>query len=348
MSTLTTFKSVGLALICMSLLAACASTPPIDPRVIALQDKLEALESNPDLASRGGEALKAAKIAVNQVSGPMKNLRNQEVAYRFYAADRLIQTAEMTARARLAEDRRKELLKEQERLVLEARTLEADIARQQAQQARQSAAEAVALREQALREAAEAERMRDEAKLAHELAVESQLSAENAADLARLEAEEARLVAQTEAERAAQARAEADAARAEMESMRGRLSELEAKQTERGLLITLGDVLFEFNKSELKPGSARNLLPLADVLKERTDQTVLIEGHTDSVGTQAYNLILSEKRAQSVERYLVEQGIDIGRITTKGLGPDFPVADNASAEGRQLNRRVEVILPNLK
>ena len=162
------------------------------------------------------------------------------------------------------------------------------------------------------------------------------------------EAESARLVAADEAEKARQARTEAEAARTEMESLRGRLSELEAKQTERGLLITLGDVLFEFNKSELKTGGQRNLLPLAEVLKERTDQPVIIEGHTDSVGSHAYNMTLSEKRAEAVEHYLVAQGVDVNRITTKGLGPDFPVADNGSNEGRQRNRRFEVILPNLK
>jgi len=291
----------------MLLLAACASAPQIDPRMTALHNQLMALENNTELASRGGEALKRAKIAVNQLSDPKRNWSDEEVAYRFYAADRLIETAEMTARAKLAEDRRTTLVKEQEVLVLEARTLEADLAHKQAQSARQSAAEA-----------------------------------------SRTEAENARLLALSEAERAALARAEADAAKAEMESMRCQLSELEAKQTERGLLITLGDVLFELNKSDLKAGSARNLLPLAEVLKERTDQAVIIEGHTDSTGSLAYNMTLSEKRAQSVANYLVAQGLDINRMTITGLGPDFPVADNATSEGRQLNRRVEVILPNLQ
>ncbi len=339
---------IGLALICTFLIASCASTPQVDPRVTALQVKLMALENNTELASRGGEALKRAKSAVDLVSGPSRNLSDEKVAYNFYAADRLIETAEMTARAKLAEDRRKELVKEQDRLVLEARTLEADLARQQAQSARKSASDAVVLRERALAEAAEAQRLRDEAQMARSMAEEGQLSAESAAEAARSEAEKARLLALTEAERAALARAEADAAMAEMESMRNRLSELEAKQTERGLLITLGDVLFELNKSDLKAGSARNLLPLADVLKERTDQTVIIEGHTDSTGTHAYNMTLSEARAQSVAQYLMAQGVDRNRLTIKGLGPDFPVADNASNEGRQRNRRVEVILPNLQ
>lgn len=370
------YKTAGLVLLAALLLSACATTPTVDPRVTALQNKLETLENNPQLASRGGEALKTARAAVQLASQPAKRETDQEVAYRFYVADRLVQTAEMRARARLAEDRSKDLVKEHETLVLEARTQEADRARQQAAEARQSAATALVQRERALQETAEAQKLRDEAQLARSLAVENQREAETAAETARtqtqsarltaadeaekarqaradaeaarIEAESARLTAADEAEAARQARADAEAARAEMASLRGRLSELEARQTERGLLITLGDVLFEFNKSELKSGGQRNLQPLADVLKERKNQPVIIEGHTDSIGNHAYNMTLSEKRAQAVETYLVEQGVAFNRISTKGLGPDFPVADNVSNEGRQLNRRVEVILPNLE
>lgn len=348
MNAFTSYKSAGLALLSVLLLAACATTPPVDPRVTALQDKLQTLENNTQLASRGGEELKAARAAVQRVVQPSKRLTDQEKTFRIYVADRSVQTAEWSARARLAEDQRKDLVKEHEKLVLEARTREAERARHQATQAKQSAAEALALRELALKEAAEAQALRDEAQLAQSVAIEGQLAAENAAQAATTDAEIARLAAAEEAEKARLARAEAEAAKAEMESMRSRLSDLEAKQTERGLLITLGDVLFEFNKSDLKAGGQRNLLPLAEVLKERTDQPVIIEGHTDSIGNHAYNMTLSEKRAQSVEQYLVDQGVDVSRITTTGLGPDFPIADNATSEGRQLNRRVEVILPNLK
>ncbi len=403
MRTFIQYKTASLVLLSTFLFTACASTPPVDPRVTALQEKLMTLENNVELASRGGEPLKTARTAVQLASQPDRRVDDQEKAFRIYTADRLIQTAEWSARETLAEDNRKDLVREHEKLVLEARTMEADRARQQAMLAKQSAAEALALREQALLEAAEAQRLRDEAQMAQSLAMEGQLEAEylatearteaeiarleaageaekarlarteaeaarleaesarlaaagetekarlaqTEAEAARLEAESARLAAAGETEKARLARAEADAARAEMESLRGRLSELEAKQTERGLLITLGDVLFEFNKSELKAGGQRNLLPLAEVLKERTDQMVIIEGHTDSIGGHAYNMSLSEKRAQAVEQYLVGQGINISRISTAGLGLDFPVADNATDEGRQRNRRVEVILPNL-
>ena len=220
MNALIRYKTAGLVLLGAVLLTACASAPKIDPRVTALQGKLETLENNPELASRGGEALKTARMAVQLASQPAKRATDQEIAYRLYAADRLVQTAEMSARARLAEDLRKDLVKEHEKLVLQARTLEADRARQQATQARQSAADALAQRERALQEAAEAQKLRDEAQMAQSVAMESQRSAETAAVVARTEAESARLAAADEAEKARQARTEAEAARTEAESAR--------------------------------------------------------------------------------------------------------------------------------
>lgn len=341
------------------LLAACASTPDVDPRVVSLQNNLDRLVANTELAARGGEELKNAEIAVRRVVNAPRRMDEREFDYMLYAADRLIQTAEYSARARLADDQRNALVREQEQLVLEARTLEANRAKASAEAANRSATEAMALREQALREAAEAQKMRDMALAESQDALTRQQLAEQAAEAAQDEAQSARLQAMaeaeraeaearramTEAERAAAARAEAEAARAETAELRNMLSELQARPTDRGLLITLGDVLFEFNKSELKPGAARNLQALVKALKAREDQTVIIEGHTDSVGSKAYNMTLSEARARSVRDYLVEQGIASDRMSIEGLGPDFPVADNGTDAGRQQNRRVEVILP---
>ncbi len=336
-------------------LASCASAPKTDPRVTALEQSYNELVNNPELASRGGEELKQAENALNRVKNRGRDTRDREFAYSLYAADRLVQVARFSARARLAEDKRGELVNEQERLVLQARTLEAERAKRQAEEARLSAAEALALREKALADAAQAQQMREQAEQARSAAEaerlraeEQRLMAESAADVALTEAEKAREMAEIEARKAEQARAEAEAAKAQMDAMQNRLSELEAKQTERGLLITLGDVLFEFNKSDLKTGVARNLMPLIDVLKDHPDQAVVIEGHTDSVGARQYNLNLSERRADAVRGYLLDHGVDGARITTRGLGPDYPVADNDSETGRQQNRRVEIILPGMK
>ena len=127
--------------------------------------------------------------------------------------------------------------------------------------------------------------------------------------------------------------------------------DLEGATVERvgeGIKITFDSgLLFDVDKTALKPASKTNLENLAVILQKYEDTEVLLEGHTDSTGSLEYNMALSEKRAEAVAQYLVAQGVDRGVISTTGLGPDFPVADNSNSEGRQLNRRVDVILPNL-
>jgi outer membrane protein OmpA-like peptidoglycan-associated protein len=124
------------------------------------------------------------------------------------------------------------------------------------------------------------------------------------------------------------------------------LAELQARETERGLFVTLGDVLFETDKAELRPSAAGKLLQLVQLLQESPDRLVLIEGHADARGPATYNLDLSERRALSVGTFLVASGIDSGRIVAAGYGEDYPVASNATAEGQTMNRRVEVVLLN--
>jgi len=145
-------------------------------------------------------------------------------------------------------------------------------------------------------------------------------------------------------EAAAAARAEADAARVALSTMQTQLTELQSRQTDRGLVVTLGDVLFETGSANLKPGAERSLQQLANALRNNPRATVNIEGHTDAVGNRSYNLALSEQRAASVRDYLVRQGIEPQRVVSRGLGPDYPVASNADIAGRQQNRRVEVLI----
>jgi outer membrane protein OmpA-like peptidoglycan-associated protein len=121
---------------------------------------------------------------------------------------------------------------------------------------------------------------------------------------------------------------------------------LQAKPTDRGLIVTLGDVLFDTGKASLKAGTTSNLNKLVAFLNEYSDRTVLIEGYTDSVGTEDYNQGLSERRADSVKSYLAGQGIGSIRLSASGKGESDPVASNDSAAGRQQNRRVEVIISN--
>lgn len=346
---------LSLALSFMVLLASCASTPDADPRVAALENRLSDIMSNQGLAAHGGEELSRARSALNTVQNRPKKMDDKAYEYAIYATDRLIEHAKYSAQARYYEDQRTELANEQSRLVLESRTLEADLAQQRADRANSSAMMAEQQRAQAMAETQEAQQMRDAAMQAKSRADAARNEAErlkrqaqDAAQSALSEAEKAKLMAEAEAARAAAAQAEAAAAKASMNSLQNQLSELQAKQTERGLVITLGDVLFEFNKSDLKAGATRNLQPLVKALKDNPKQQVIVEGHTDNVGAKAYNLTLSEARADSVKKYLVNEGIGGDRIKTKGLAFDFPVASNDDASGRQRNRRVEIILPDVK
>ncbi|MFT3814985.1 MAG: OmpA family protein [Acidovorax sp.] len=163
---------------------------------------------------------------------------------------------------------------------------------------------------------------------------------------ANAEANRLRLDARTRELQAA--RGDAAQANARAAALEARLKELQAQQTERGLLVTLGDVLFEFGKANLLPTAGQRLDQLADFLKQYPDRKLIIEGHTDSVGSDATNQALSERRAQAVQQALVVRGVDPSRITTRGYGKAYPVASNATPEGRALNRRVEVVIADEK
>ena len=154
-------------------------------------------------------------------------------------------------------------------------------------------------------------------------------------DKARLEARE---------REAAAARSDAQVARMEADTARAELQN--ARATDRGLVLTLGDVLFETGKADLKAGAVADLDQLARFLAKYPDRTVTIEGHTDSVGGEDYNVGLSHRRADSVRSYLLRQGIETSRINTQGMGESVPVATNDTAGGRQQNRRVEIIVSN--
>ncbi len=136
---------------------------------------------------------------------------------------------------------------------------------------------------------------------------------------------------------AAQAQQDAAQAQAELEA-------LKATPTPRGLVLTLGDVMFDTGRSELKSGGMRKIDQLAQFLTEHPERRVQIDGFTDSVGTDAYNEELSQRRADAVKAALVSRNVDPGRISTEGYGKAYPVASNNDSGGRQLNRRVEVVI----
>lgn len=158
------------------------------------------------------------------------------------------------------------------------------------------------------------------------------------------ERDRARLEARSlEVERAREDTSQARTAGAELQRQ---IDELEARPTDRGLVLTLGDVLFATGSAELQRGSQGNLDKLVSFLNQYPERDVLIEGHTDNVGSRSFNQTLSLRRADSVKNYLTRAGISSRRISTAGMGMDRPVASNDTESGRLQNRRVEVIIEN--
>jgi outer membrane protein OmpA-like peptidoglycan-associated protein len=166
------------------------------------------------------------------------------------------------------------------------------------------------------------------------------------AEAARARAEEGRLAAESQSRQAQSAAArseqEKDALR---DSLRAQLNAvLETRETARGLIVNLSDVLFDSGSATLKPGAREKLARISGILVTHADLRLAVEGYTDNVGANDYNQELSERRAQSVRAYLVEQKIGAETIATAGFGEDKPVATNGTAAGRQQNRRVELIV----
>jgi outer membrane protein OmpA-like peptidoglycan-associated protein len=336
---------IAALLACALLISACASTPKGPPsEVVRLQMQLDSMRADSRIGPYADIELREAQRVVDALATDARRLRKDDYDYRLYMADRLVQIAEAEGLARHAGERTEALSREREHMLIRAREAEADWARRDARSA-QAMAEAERLRAEQERHRAElgrseAVRARDEARDAQAIAEAERLRAEEErllAQRARADAEQKRLEAQ-------RAREEAEHAQRQLQSLQAQLADLEARQTDRGLVVTLGDVLFEVDRSELKPGAARNLDKLVAALTDHPQTRVEIEGHTDSTGSPEYNLGLSERRANAVRAYLIGGGIDPARLSARGLGLDFPVATNATAEGRQQNRRVEIVI----
>ncbi len=198
----------------------------------------------------------------------------------------------------------------------------------------QAESELTAGREQATKIAEKkAEIAKEEAELAKEAEACFSELAEKQAALAEKKATVAREEAKINKKTAEQALA-----------IEQKLAELNAKETERGLELTLRDVLFETDRADLKPQALEDLYPVVTFLREDPERHILIEGHTDSIGSESYNLDLSQQRAAAVRNFLVRNGVSPERITARGYGKAYPVASNDTEAGRQQNRRVEVVV----
>jgi len=310
----TRYLSIPLLLV----LAGCGSS--VDETTA--KDRLEQARAAYDQASSNPDVTGTAQLPLMDAAKDLQAAQNSsdytKMEHSAYLAQRKAQTALALGEGKASENELEHLKQESNDTVLKVKEQEM-VAKGRELKSAQS----------------EAERAKSEAE-----------SAKSAADVARTRAE----MAQSEAERAKsealQARTESEKTKAENEQLMRELSELKGKQTDRGIVLTIGDLLFETAKADLSTQANASIAKLAQFLLNHPGRNLSIEGHTDSVGSDSYNDALSQRRAESVKNALVERGVGAERIVTKGLGKRFPIASNATAQGRQMNRRVEVVVLN--
>ncbi len=187
----------------------------------------------------------------------------------------------------------------------------------------------------------------EESQRAKDRADQAEIVAQNSIDqakLLRLETEAAKRYAQAQAEEADLAKQEAELAIEEADSLRRKLNSIATEQTDKGLMMTLGDFVFDSGKATIKQEAVDNFSKVVEFINTYPDNQVRIEGHTDSSGSNKLNLKLSQLRADAVKALLVQNGILAGQIEAVGMGEDFPIAENTSNVGKAKNRRVEIII----
>jgi outer membrane protein OmpA-like peptidoglycan-associated protein len=290
----------------------------------------------------------AEKYAASALTSAEHSLATAENAYRNKAKSQVVTYARDAAQT--AEDARVMSIKKQQEELLSREAAEreaqaraqADAEAQRRKQAEQDRAQAEAAR-------AEAEHMRKEAEEAAQQATQAKAEAEAARQAAL--AQQQQLAAEADKARAAAQEADRLRQQAEKEKteLRARLlqqlnSVLETHDTARGLIANMGDVLFQTGKFELKPEARERLAKVSGILLAYSSLKIAIEGHTDAVGSDDYNQHLSEQRADAVREYFIGQGVPPPSISARGLGKMQPIASNDTPDGRQRNRRVELVL----
>jgi len=266
-------------------IAGCETAPETSGVLEEARSAVNAAENDPNVTKYAPTELDRARKLLTNAEGAAKEkgAKDKTAAHYAYLATQMARISQQRAQEQVATARVKSGETERQKILLEARSNEANQALAAAQQARSEALSAKAQVEQT-------------------------------------EAEKQRLAAE--------------------------LENMQASQTSRGIVLTLDDVLFDTGKAQLKSGADRSIEQIAAFLKENPDRRVQVEGFTDSQGSDDFNLELSQSRADAVAMAIIRRGIDAERVRALGYGEGYPVASNANAGSRQLNRRVEIIVSN--
>lgn len=332
-----------ISLLVVGLLAACATTPQRVSELERAEAAVEALVSDSNVRRYApGELQEAETLLARAQERWREGADRSDVLHLAQMTETQVSIARESAELARLEARVEELSNQREVLSLEARAARAEREALRFESER-SRAEAEAARAEAARMTEAARRAR-----AEQAARVSEMERREAAqqrEMAQGEAAEERRQRMAAERRTQELEEEARRMREQAERLQEQISDLEARPTDRGLVLTLGsDVLFDLDKYELREGAKRTIDRIAEFLMEYEGRQVMVEGFTDSTGARDYNLRLSERRANSVSDALVERGVQADRVRTRGFGLDYPVASNDTQAGRQLNRRVEVII----
>ncbi|MBL0143005.1 MAG: DUF4398 and OmpA-like domain-containing protein [Betaproteobacteria bacterium] len=317
--------------------AACSSIPERNTALDQARGRYHSAQGDPQVTTlapdelrRAGESLRVAEKAWADDG------TTATVNHLAYMTSQRVTIAQETASSRASQAVTAGAAADRDNMRLAVRTYEADSAKRQLVVSQENNARTITALAEA-DAAAERDRMRlaartNEADVAQQqLALSRQSNAQKSAALA--EADAAALRGQARIERR-------DARVSDLEMQ---LKDLNARKTERGMVVTLGDVLFDSGQARLLPEGARNMVKLAEVFKRDSHRKASIEGYTDSTGAASANYDLSGRRANAVMAELVNLGVPADRLSMQAHGSDNPAASNATAAGRQMNRRVEIV-----
>jgi outer membrane protein OmpA-like peptidoglycan-associated protein len=335
----------ALTVLAAAALAACSSAPANNAMLDQARSAYGSAQANSQTQALAPMELRQAGEALGRADAAFAARESTEQVNQLsYLATQRVGLAQQTAARKSSEAAVAAAGAERDQLRLAARTREADVATQRAAVATQSATAATQTAAIATRDARssqqQAEASQRESAAAQQQAASSQQQAATSlqqADAAKQQAFDAQQLAMA-------SQAQAGEAERRNQALEVQMRELNAKKTDRGMVITIGDLLFDTDKSQLKSGGVQNIERLSGFLKQYPQRKAAIEGYTDSTGSEDHNMALSARRAEAVMAALLGMGVGRGQLAAQGYGESHPVAGNDSSGGRQMNRRVDIVL----
>lgn len=348
-----------LALFVAAVLAGCSSMPERNSMLEQARAEYGTAQADPQVVTLAAGELRQAGDSLDRANAASnKGEKTATVDHLAYVARQQVGIAQETARQKNAELMVANAAIERDRVRLDARTREADDARQKAEYSQRQAEASQRNAQASQRQSQESQRQSQESQRQAEASQRDAMASQAQSEAARRTSEAAQVQSETsqrqamvERQAALDAQSSAAAARQSTLDAEGRtrqlealLAEMAARKSERGMVITLGDVLFDTNQSQLRTGGIRSVEKLAAFVKQYPQRSLMIEGFTDSVGSDSRNQQLSDERAGAVRTALLGMGVGSERMTSRGYGESYPVAGNDTPAGRQQNRRVEIVV----